>query len=164
MKTQKLRSNDVAEVLTPLIDFKMMKSCSVSSLKNNPENLAKQIKLIGKPMKLTHNGTMIALLCDPCAYQQLEQRRGKLEALLVSEPGEFTPTIGRRAMSLSEHQNIREVKGCIAKIERLERSINSKKCELYSSQEELQEAVEDLKLLPAIKTVTLASQVKPANL
>jgi hypothetical protein len=165
MKTQKLRSNDIVEILTPLIDSAMMKSCSISSLKNDPDSFTKQIKLIGKPMALTHNGTIIALLCDPSVYKQIEERRQHLVALLEDAPSEFIPTVGRRSMLPSERQNIRELKQCIARIEWLEDSINSKKCKLYDLQEELQETVEKkLKQIHAIKIVTLASRIKPTNL
>jgi PHD/YefM family antitoxin component YafN of YafNO toxin-antitoxin module len=159
MKKQEFQPNEVIELLTPLIDFTKMKSCSVSSLKNNPESIAEKIETGGKPIALTHSGKIIALLCNPSVYQKTEERRRHLVALLEDAPREFIPTVGRRSMLPSEHQNIQELKQCIARIERLEDSINSTKCSLYSLEEELHEITEKkLKLIPKIKPVLLATK------
>ena len=114
----------------------MMKKCSVSSLKDNPESFAKKIEMEGKPMGLTHNGKVIALLYDPSVYKQTEQKRRKLEALLVGvsfyfTSAEFVPTVGRRPMLPAEHQNFLKLKEYIYKNEKLQSQINSLKCNLY---------------------------------
>ncbi len=170
MKKRELQLSEIIELLTPLIDFKMMKKCSVSSLKDNPEDIAKKIETEGKPIALTHNGNIVALLCDPTVYKQTEQKRRRLEALLVgvspeSTSAEFVPTVGHRPMLPSEHQIIQELKQCIARIGRLECLINSKKCELYNLEEELHEISEKkLKLIPKVGGVSLVGQPKPTNL
>ena len=110
-------------------------------------------------MALTHNGTIIALLCDPSVYKQIEERRQHLVALLEDAPSEFIPTVGRRSMLPSERQNIRELKQCIARIEWLEDSINSKKCKLYDLEEELHKITEKkLKLIPKVKPILLTAK------
>jgi len=141
-----------------------MKKCSVSSLKNNPESCAKKIETGVKPIALTHNGMTIALLCKPNVYQKIEERRRHLVAILENAPSEFIPTVGHRAMLPSEHQIIRELKHCIARIENLERSINSKKCDLYREEEELHAIEKKLKLIPKIGSILLAISLKSANL
>ena len=159
MKKHELLPNEIAELLTPLINFTMMKKYSVSLLKNNPEDFAKKIKTEGKPIALTYNVNVIALLCDPSVYKQTEERRRRLVALLEDAPSEFIPTVGRRPMSPSEHQNIRELKQCIARIEKLEDSINSTKCGLYDLEEELHKITEKkLKLIPKVKPILLTAK------
>lgn len=170
MKKHELQPSEIVELLTPLIDFKMMKKCSVSALKDNPEGFAKKIETEGKPIALTHNGKRIALLCDPTVYKQTERKRLRLEELLVgisleTTPAEFVPTVGRRPMLASEHQNLWKLKEYIYKIEKLQSQINLLKCNLYEKEEQLQETTEkERELMPAIKPVSLASREKTANL
>ena len=170
MKQQKFQPNEIDELLTPLIDCTMMETCSLSSLKNNPAAVVKQMKMGLTPVRLIHNGKPIALLCDPSVYQQTEDKRRKLEALLVdvsseSTPGNFVPTVGRRLMLPSEGKKNLELKRCNAEIEKLKRQINSQKYDLSNMEEELRKAADKKqKLMSAMGTVSLASQVKPTNL
>lgn len=164
MKQQKFQPNEIDELLTSLIDFTMMESCSLSSLKNNPADIIKRMKMGLTPLVLIHNGKRIALLCDPSVYQQTEDKRRRLEALLVdvsseSTPGEFVPTVGRRQMPPSECKKNLELKRCNAEIEKLKRQINSQKFDLSNKEEELQKAADKKqKLMSAMGTFLLPAK------
>jgi hypothetical protein len=165
MKTRKLRPDEINEILTPLVDFKMMEHRSFWAVKNNPRNLARDLKSSGKPMVLTYNGMVVALLCDSCVYQQTEERRRRLEALLVGVPSAstpFTPNVGRVRMQPSDQQNIQEIKRCIAQIERLEHDIMLHKSRLYDLEEQLQEISE--KKLVKISGIGAISLVGPSKI
>jgi|ERR1017187_3290370 hypothetical protein len=164
MKKQKLQPRDIVELLTPLIDFIMMKHCSLSSLKTHPEAFTKKLKMTNEPIKLTHNGITIAFMCARDVYMCVEKRRRRLVALLEDAPRKFIPSVGPRTHPFAQ-PNIQELKRCIEKIEGLHRQINSQKCRLYDLEEELQEVAEkQRKLMSAIGPVSLATQAKPTNL
>jgi hypothetical protein len=154
MKKRELRPSEIVELLTPLID--MMDQCSVSSLKSDPEGLTKKVKMSGAPIRLTHNGNVIAIMCDPSVFMQVEKRRRKLVALLEDAPRKFVPTLGRRAPFA--HPSLQELKRCVEKKEGLEGQINSQKCCLYDLEEALQTTTEhERTLMAAIKPVRLPS-------
>lgn len=154
MKQQKLQPDEIVELLTPLMDFSMLDQCSVSSLKNDPRSLTKKMKITGAPIRLTHNEMTIAIMCDPSAYIQVEERRRRLVALLENAPSEFIPAVGRRPPLA--HPDVQELKRCIAKREGLDRQIYLQKCRLCDLEDELRENAEkERKLVSAIKPACL---------
>jgi hypothetical protein len=164
VKKKDLQPTEIVELLQPLIPL-TLDSRSTYALKNDPEKFAEELKAKGKPITLTHKGTPIALLCDLDLYKQIEKRRQRIVALLEGVTEEFIATAGARRLSPSEHQTFRELKQCVATVEKLERDIDSHKCGLYDAEEKLKEAIErKCKLLSAIVPVSLTNRMESSNL
>jgi hypothetical protein len=111
MKKNELQPSEIVAVLTPIINIQMMKQCSISSLKKDPENLLKQIT--AGAMKLTHNGKTVAILADLSTYTQIEQKRRELVAILEGATYAFKPTLGRRPSGAFANKKIHALKCCL---------------------------------------------------
>lgn len=122
----------ISAVFSPLADFARDR-CSVTAFAKNPKKFTDRSRVSGRPILLTQQAEVVAIVCAPENHLEIETRRSELARFLTSDhpTGDWTPRLAKAKIlpGADDHVDakLRELGRCKEKIEWQKEQIASSK-------------------------------------